>query len=142
MTSPCFLSKIAQINQKWILFFPEKKIRDRALVLTYLDSPMDKFILQTFYYFQFGPSSWGNGELKIGKKVQTLVPSCYSKTIYFPKISKSQFTASVLPLVKVLAKLDYTWESRDLENPQNLWMLNWYAKLWTFVTRQPQVLQW
>ena len=70
-----FLAKNSTNSAKSNRIFPGKRTRDRALILTYLDSSMAEGYLDYYVFFQFRPSSGGN----LGSKEQTSDPSLFHK---------------------------------------------------------------
>ena len=61
-----FPAKNTLNSAKSIRIFPGKRRRDRALILTYLDSPMTEVFPHPYLFFQFRPSS---GERFQGSKL-------------------------------------------------------------------------
>ena len=109
--------------------FPGKGRAYKALILTYLDSPMTEvFTLNNIYFFRFRPSSGGNGSSNWTKSENFgSAPSSFFNVPFF---------AGVIP---------YLGEERpkNLPNRTISWILNRFAKLWKFLENwQSQKLCW
>ena len=102
--STLFPGKNSPNIAKLIVLFSGKGRGDRALILTYLDSPMAEGFSTTTYIFWFRPSSGGNVWSKLDQKCKLWV------RLFFINPSISFHTmflfARALPLVKISAILD------------------------------------
>ena len=124
-----FPAKNSTNSAKKNRIFPGKGRAYRALILTYLDSPMTEvFPLNNIFFFDFGHlqeetgvQSWTKSE-NFGS-----APSSFFNVPFF---------AGVIP---------YLGEERpkNLPNRTISWILNWFAKLWKFLENwQSQKLCW
>ena len=87
--------------------FPGKGRRDRALILTYLDSLMAEVFPHYCWSFLISAISRGKQVVKIGPKVQTLDPSPFHENSNPSNFFQIVLFARVLPLVRILAILDH-----------------------------------
>ena len=69
--------------------------------------------------------------MKVGPKILSFGPSLFHKNSNPSKKFKINFLfARVLPLVRILAILNYFWGSKDPNTSEKkYWMLNRYARL-------------
>ena len=107
--------------------FPGKGRVDRALILTYLDSPMAEVYPHYCLSFPISAIFRGKRVVKVGQQVQTLGPSLFhqnSNTLNF--FETMLLFARVLPLVRIPAIIHYVWGSKDQKTSQKE---SWYAKL-------------
>ena len=101
--------------------FPGKMRWDRALVLTYFDSPVAEAFPR--YYLSFLDFGHLQGEwvVKVG-------PELFKQCFYFLFGNIGPYFGEQAP--------------KNLAKRAILWMLNRYAKLWKLLTQQPQMLFW
>ena len=93
--------------------FPEKGREDKALILTYLDSPMAEDFPHYLFFFDFGHLQGETG-VKVGSKMLTLDPFFFHKNSNSSKISQTMFLfAGVLPVVTISAILDNIGQFRQ-----------------------------
>ena len=91
--------------------FLRKGREDRALTLTYLDSPIVKVFLERYLYILIlATFRWYRG-FKVGPKVQTLGLSGSCKKSNFSKVLQKLFL-SFKTLVQISAKLDHICGSK------------------------------
>ena len=89
---------IAKSNNR---VFPGKGRGDRALILTYLDSPMAEVLPHYCLSFSISAIFRGKRMVKVGRKVQTLGPSLVHKNLNPSNFFQTMFLfPRVLPLVK------------------------------------------
>ena len=97
-------SNIAKINR----IFPGKRRRDKALILTYLDSPMVEVF--PHYWLSFSILAYLQGETECQSWTKTLGLSLFYENSKASKTFQTMFLfARVLPLVRISAILDYIW---------------------------------
>ena len=90
--------------------FPGKRRGDRALILTYLDSPVAEVF--THYWLSFPISAVFREKrvIKVGLKVQTLDPLLFYENSNPLLFFQCFLFARVLPLVRISAILDYSFK--------------------------------
>ena len=87
--------------------FPGKGRGDRALILTYLDSPMAQILHHYCLSFSILTIFCGKWVVKVGPQVQTLDPSLFQENSNPPNFFQTMFLfVRVLFLVKISAILD------------------------------------
>ena len=114
--------------------FPGKGRRGKTLILSYLDSQLPEVFSEEYFYFRFRLSLGEKGKLKLDQKCKFWVRLLnLSKLEPFKKFSNNVFIS-----YSVSVKLNHIWWSLDPKTSQK--GLNWYAKLWKFITWQQQML--
>ena len=105
-------SNIAKSNNT----FPGKRRGDRALILTYLVSPLAEVSLPIF--FNFGHLQ-GKQVVKAGRKMKTLGESLFHENLNPSNIFRTMFLfIRALPLVRISVILEYIWGSKDPKTSQ------------------------
>ena len=93
--------------------FPGKRWWDRALTLTYLHTPMPEAFPLYCLSFLISVIFRGERVVKVGPKVQTLVPSLFQEYSNPSTFFQTIFLfARVLPLVRISAILYHIWGSK------------------------------
>ena len=93
--------------------FPGKGIRDRALILTRLDSPMAEVSLHYDLSFSILVIFKGKRVVKVGPKVQTLGPSLFHESLNPSSFFQTMFLcARIVPLVRISTTLNHICGSK------------------------------
>ena len=109
-----FSAKNSPNSAKSNHIFPGKGRGDRALILTYLNSPMAEIFPHYCQYSLILVFFRGKREVKVGPKVQILGLSLFHKNSNPSKNFKTMFLfARALFLVRILAKSDHIWRCKD-----------------------------
>ena len=102
---------IAKSNNR---VFPGKGRGDRALILTYLDSPMAEVFPHYCLSFSIPAIFMGKRVVNVGPKVQTLAPSLFHENSNPSSFFQTMFLfARVLPLARISAILDHICGSKS-----------------------------
>ena len=97
---------------------------DSALVLTHLNSLMAEVFFHHCLSFSISVIFRGKRVVKVGPKVQTLVPSLFHKNSNPSNFFQIMFLFArvLLHLVKISAILDHTWTSKGPKTSQKGWI--------------------
>ena len=107
--------------------FPGKGRGDRALILTYLDSPMAEVLPHYCLSFSISAIFRGKRMVKVGRKVQTLRPSLVHKNLNPSNFFQTMFLfPRVLPLVKP-PKKGYFMDAESVR--KTLKIFNWQPQM-------------
>ena len=107
--------------------FPGKGRGDRALILTYLDSPMAEVLPHYCLSFSISAIFRGKRMVKVGRKVQTLGPSLVHKNLNPSNFFQTMFLfPRVLPLVKP-PKKGYFMDAESVR--KTLKIFNWQPQM-------------
>ena len=113
VTPLCFLTKIAQILQKVIVFFLERREETKPWFWHIWIAQWLKFFGTTAYFFMSAILR-RKREIKVQPKVLTLGPSLFRKNSNFSKNFQTMlFFVKVLPLVRSSTVLNHIWGSKD-----------------------------
>ena len=107
--------------------FPGKGKEDKALILTYLNSPMAEVFPHYSLSFSISAIFRGKRVIKVGPKVKTLGSSLFHENSNPSNFFQTMFLfARVQPLVRILAILHHVWGRKGPKTSQKE---PWYAKL-------------
>ena len=99
--------------------FPGKRKEDRALILTYLNNPMDEVFSSCSLSFSISAIFSGKRVIKVGPKVKTLGSSLFHENSNPSNFFKRMLLfARVLPLVRILAISRHIWGSKGPKPPK------------------------
>ena len=132
VTLPCFLAKIAQILQKVILFFLERRKKIEHWFWHIWIAEVVEVFLHYSLSFSISAIFRGKWVIKVGPKVKTLGSSVFHENSNPSNFFQTMHVfARLLPLVRILAILHHIWGSKGPKTSQEG---PWYAKLWKLLT--------
>ena len=99
--------------------FPGRGKEDRALILTYLNSPMAKVFSHYSLSFSISAIFRGKRVIKVGPKVKTLGSSIFDENSNPSNFFQTMLLfARVPPLVRIRAILHHIWGSKGSKTSQ------------------------